>query len=202
MLSFLLTCVVIEATPGPNMAYLAILSLTDGRRAGYAAMAGVALGLFLVGVAASFGLAAIIANSPMVYQVLRWSGAFYLLWLAWDGWKVDKDLLRGTQTILAQTDWVFFKRGVLTNLLNPKAYVFYITILPGFIERGQDVVRATLVLTVAYVCVASIIHLLIVTLASASKKLLNDRNHILLVRRVLSILLAVIAVWFLVTTAR
>ena len=70
-LSFLLTCLIIEATPGPNMAYLAVLSATHGRKAGFAATAGIALGLLLVGIAAAFGVASLISNSSLAYQILR-----------------------------------------------------------------------------------------------------------------------------------
>ena len=83
LLAFAATCLVIELAPGPNMAYLAVLSASKGRRAGFAATLGIALGLLIVGLAAALGLTAIIANSRWVYEALRWGGVFYLLWLAW-----------------------------------------------------------------------------------------------------------------------
>ena len=95
-----LTCFVIEVTPGPNMAYLAVLSAVKGRRAGYAATAGIALGLMIVGFATALGLAALISNSYLGYEVLRWGGVAYLFWLAWmDG----KTLPRYLQLIPKQT---------------------------------------------------------------------------------------------------
>ena len=71
---FALTSMLIELTPGPNMAYLAVVSATQGRRPGFAAVAGVALGLSIVGLAAALGLAALIGASPVLYQALRWGG--------------------------------------------------------------------------------------------------------------------------------
>ena len=68
LLAFAVTCLVIELTPGPNMAYLAMLSATKGRRAGFAATLGVALGLLVIGLAAALGLTALIANSRMLYE--------------------------------------------------------------------------------------------------------------------------------------
>ncbi len=77
------------------MAYLAVLSASVGRRAGFAATLGVALGLLIVGLAAALGLAAVISNSRWLYEMLRWGGALYLLWLAWEGWRGDeRDLAR------------------------------------------------------------------------------------------------------------
>ena len=90
LLAFAATALIVELTPGPNMAYLAALSLSKGVRAGAAAVAGVALGLSLSGIAAALGLAAIIDSSRFLYEVLRWGGVAYLLWLAWEGWTEEK----------------------------------------------------------------------------------------------------------------
>ena len=92
LLAFALTCFVIEITPGPNMAYLAALSLSQGVRAGLAAVAGIALGLSVYGVAASLGLSAIIDNSAFLYEALRWGGVVYLLWLAWEAWAAEREV--------------------------------------------------------------------------------------------------------------
>src|ERR1700759_3514659 len=87
LLAFALTAALIELTPGPNMGYLAVLAASAGRRAGLAATAGIAVGLLSAGIASSLGLAAIVAASSLIYELLRWGGAFYLLWLAWEGWR-------------------------------------------------------------------------------------------------------------------
>src|SRR4029450_2501391 len=96
--AFAVTCLVIELTPGPNMAYLAILGATKGRRAGFAATLGVALGLSIVGLAAVLGLAALLGNSSMLYEMLRWGGVVYLLWLAYEGWYGEAETSPGTAT--------------------------------------------------------------------------------------------------------
>lgn len=122
--AFALTSLLIECTPGPNMAYLAILSSTSGRRAGFAAVGGIALGLLIVGLAAALGLAAVISSSRLDYEMLRWAGFAYLLWLAWDGWqKVDVET-SPVRTASEEGGTTFFVRGLITNLLNPKAAVF------------------------------------------------------------------------------
>ena len=71
------------------MGYLAALSLSRGVRAGFAAVGGIALGLSIYGVAAVFGLSALIEESPALYQTLRWGGVAYLLYLAWEAWTAD-----------------------------------------------------------------------------------------------------------------
>lgn len=196
---FVVASVVMEITPGPNMAYLAILALGDGRRAGYAAVLGVALGLLIAGLAASLGLGAAIASSPLAWQILRWGGVLYLLWLAWDGWRDG----RGTVEHAARGSSLgrFFRRGLFVNLLNPKAFAFYIAVLPGFIVPGANITGQAVGLSLIYVAIATIIHAAIVTGAAASHRALRDPARQRRIRRVLSVLLAFVALWLAVRTA-
>ena len=199
--AFVLTCVIIELTPGPNMAYLAVLSAGNGRRAGFAATLGIALGLLIVGVGAALGLAALISNSTLLYEALRWGGVAYLLWLAWDGWH------DATETSPARTggngiEAAVFTRGLITNLLNPKAAVFYVAVLPTFVNAMQPVLRQGVLLSVVYVFVATAIHTAIVALAGTARPFLENPDRRRIVRRGLSLALGAIAMWFAVSTAR
>jgi threonine/homoserine/homoserine lactone efflux protein len=200
-ISFIITCMIIESTPGPNMAYLAVLSASNGRKAGFAATLGVALGLFIIGIAAALGVATLISNSVLAYEILRWGGVGYLLWLAWDGWKEEPETSPGDTNIRLKHA-KFFRRGLIVNLLNPKAAVFYIVILPGFIIPSFPAMSQAVILTVTYVMVATIIHSLIVTLAGTAQTFLENKKRRLIVRRVLSLALVLIALWFAVTTGR
>ena len=202
LLAFVLTCFIIEITPGPNMAYLAALSLSQGTRAGLAAVAGIALGLAIYGVAASLGLSAIIDNSAFLYETLRWGGVAYLLWLAWEAWAAEHEI--SPETVDGGINpWTAFRRGLITNLLNPKAAVFYVAVLPDFIQIGKSAVTTqTLTLSAIYVSIATAIHLAIVLLASRLQRLIATPEQRRTVRRVLAVLLAAIAVWFAFSTSR
>lgn len=202
LLAFVLTCLVIEITPGPNMAYLAALSLSQGVRAGIAAVAGIAIGLSVYGVAASLGLSAIIDNSAFLYETLRWGGVAYLLWLAWEAWAAEREI--SPETVDGGINaWTAFRRGLITNLLNPKAAVFYVAVLPDFIQIGKVAVAAqTLMLSAVYVGIATAIHLVIVLLASRLQRVIATSEQRRTVRRVLAVLLAAIAVWFAFSTRR
>lgn len=189
-----ITSTLIELTPGPNMTWLAIVAVTEGRRPGLAAVAGVAVGLAMVGIAAALGLAALIAASPATYQVLRWGGVAYLLWLAWDGWKGDGPT--GEAVADARPLSVYFRRGLITNLLNPKAAVFFVAVLPGFLEVGAPVLGGTLILSAVYVGVATAIHAGIVLAAGSARVWLEDPVRERRVRRTLSLALALVALWF------
>ena len=194
--AFALAALLIELTPGPNMTYLAIVSLSDGRRAGFATVAGVALGLAVIGLIAAFGVAALIQSSDALYEALRWAGVAYLLWLAFEGWRGE-----GAREE-APTDASYFARGLVTNLLNPKAAVFYVAVLPKFVDTALPVVSQTLTLSAVYVVIATLIHAVVVLLAGSLEPLLTDPARELRVRRALSLLLALVALWFAWSTAR
>jgi threonine/homoserine/homoserine lactone efflux protein len=203
LVAFALTCVVIEITPGPNMAYLAALSLSRGWRVGMAAVAGVALGLSIYGVVAALGLAALIDNSRVLYESLRWAGVAYLLWLAYEAWTLGEETDTGGAGGHPGEMRSAFRRGLITNLLNPKAGIFYVAMVPTFVKAGTDRVLAqTLALSAVFVVIASAIHLTIVLLASRLHGPLSDPARRRIVRRVLALALGAIAIWFAWSTAR
>ncbi len=198
LLSFALTSFLIELTPGPNMTYLALVAARDGRRSGFATVAGVALGLATVGTIAAFGVSEIVQSSRVLYEGLRWAGVLFLLYLAWEGWTSGSDADAGER----QSDTQYFLRGLVTNLLNPKAAVFYVAVLPTFIDASRPVLPQTISLTAIYVAVATAVHAAIVVLAGALEPSLNDPGRERAARRVLSALLACVALWFAWSTAR
>ncbi len=185
---FVLTAIVAEVTPGPNMGYLVALSLSRGWRSGMAAVAGVALGLALLGLAAAFGFALISQHYPAFAAVLRWAGVAYLLWLAFDAWREPPD---------HQVDDIglSFRRGLLTNLVNPKAAVFYVAVVPLFLQvpapRDQ-----LLWLTAIFVVIATTIHAALVLGASAVRNLLFNPSRERAIRRSAAVGMGLVALWF------
>jgi threonine/homoserine/homoserine lactone efflux protein len=181
------------------MAYLAVLSASVGRRHGVAAAFGVALGLTIVGLAAAFGLAAVIAGSRWLYEALRWAGVLYLLWLAWEGWHGEKETSPG-QTAEPNDSSRYFMRGLVTNLLNPKAGVFFIAVLPTFIDKSRPLLSQTIALSLVYVAIATVVHLSIVLLADRARPWLEDERRRNIARRAFSVLLVGIAIWVFLGT--
>ncbi len=198
--AFLLTALVIELTPGPNMAYLALVSALEGRRAGMAATAGVALGLLLIGLAAALGLAALINTSPLAFEALRWGGAAYLVWLAIEAWRGSGEVSPGRAVDSGDGAVRHFRRGLVINLLNPKAGLFFIAVLPQFVTPGAGLIAQTVWLTVLYVALATTIHLLIVIFAGTMNRWFQVPARQQHARRVFALLLAAVALWFIVST--
>lgn len=199
--AFALASLIVELIPGPNQTYLAALTLNHGMRAGFAAVAGIALGLGIYGLAAALGVAAVVHESDVLYHLLRWAGVLYFLWLAWDSWHDEPDGKKDAwhDRRAGQS----FRRGLITNLLNPKAAVFYISVLPGFIVPGTiSVFAQTALMSVLYVSIATATHVAVVLLAGRLYRFLNDPRFRVPVRRGLALLLVGVAIWFLLATAR
>ncbi|HMO72569.1 MAG TPA: LysE family transporter, partial [Paracoccaceae bacterium] len=159
---FALASLLSELVPGPNMGYLALVAAAEGRRAGLAAVGGVALGLAGLGLAAAFGIAALVAASPAAYGLLRWGGVAWLCWLAFAAWR-GEETAEGAEAAGAPM-WRHFRRGLVTNLLNPKAAVFFIAVQPAFLPPAPEIDRV-LVFSAVFVAVATLVHAGIVALA-------------------------------------
>ena len=199
-IGFALAVLLIELTPGPNMAWLATLPKLEGRRAGLIATAGVALGLTLNGILAAFGLAALVASDPRLWSALRWSGAAFMLWLSWQAWRDSKET---SPTMLGQSTATtrHFWSGLTVNLLNPKAFIFYVIIAPQFLTQHMASLSQALTLTAISVCIATLVHLTLVIGAARFHAWVSDTSRTRWVRRVMAIALLGVAIWFLSSSA-
>jgi threonine/homoserine/homoserine lactone efflux protein len=195
---FLLTVLIVEITPGPNMVWLALLAATEGRRAAFAAVAGITLGLAVQGVLAVAGVSAVFQVWPAAYQTLRWAGVGYLLLLAWRSWQDA-----GNPAHLAsgggETPAEVFRAGLLTNLLNPKAALFYLAMLPGFLPNTSGWPEAAR-LVVIYLAVASSIHLVIALASARARRIMENPVASARLHRVQAAALVLVALWVLAKT--
>lgn len=123
-------------TPGPNMIYLISRSICQGRRAGYISLCGVALGFMFYMLCAALGITALLMTIPLAYDALRFAGAVYLLWMAWQAIFGGKSPFQ-LRDLPPDSAGKLFSMGLFTNLLNPKAAVIYLTLLPQFIHPAQ-----------------------------------------------------------------
>lgn len=148
-------------TPGPDTALVLRVAALSGARRALAAGAGICFGLLSWGLFTSLGLAALLAASRTAYDALRVAGAAYLTYLG-VRLLMQLRLKRGTdpddlgvpdrsQNARLRRDGRWLVRGLLTNLLNPKVGVFYMTFLPQFVPSGADVAHVTLILTAIHV---------------------------------------------------
>lgn len=200
LIPFLLAVLAIELTPGPNMFYIALLSAQNGRKPGFAVVAGVALGLTIVGLLALAGFSTLVAEQPVIYEFLRWTGVVYLLWLAVDAVLDSRKPLDDAAAPSLMREG--FMRGLIANLLNPKAFLFYLALLPSFIQPGHNYSGWFVVLMTIYVGVASLVHFIIVLASGTLTSLLQKRNYRETTGWVFALMLVLVAVWVAIKTAR
>ena len=192
--SFLLAAVLIELTPGPNMGYLALVSARRGWGAGLLTVLGVTLGLGAHMTAAAAGLSQLAVAQPVLYQALRWGGVAYLLWLAWDTWR-GSDPSSDVDT-LAQGDWRDVRRGFLTNVLNPKALIFYVAVLPSFAPaEAARPLQVFLTLGVLHLTVSVVIHVTIVALGARAYGWIGRADRAPRVQGAFALGLVAVAAW-------
>lgn len=132
---FILASVALYISPGPDMIYVASRLIGQGRRAGIVSCFGVQTGLIIHMLAASFGLAALLAEFPAAFEVVRWLGIGYLVYIGIRT-VIDKDANfdLDKQKTTAWSDRKLYFQGLLVNLLNPKIAVFFLAFLPQFTD--------------------------------------------------------------------
>jgi threonine/homoserine/homoserine lactone efflux protein len=134
LLLFASAALLVNLTPGPDMLFVAGSSLAHGRRAGVLAALGVGAGCLVHVALAAFGLAALLATSPLAFTVVTWVGAAYLLWIGVGLLCRQAGAVAAPPSVPASR---VFWRGAVTNALNPKVALFFLAFLPQFIDRAS-----------------------------------------------------------------
>ena len=137
VLIFTAACVLMVRTPGPNMIYLISRSICQGRAAGVTSLVGVVAGFFVHMLAAAVGLTAVFLAVPMAYEALKWAGALYLLWMAWQAVRPGARSPFEARELVPDSSSKLVAMGFLTSVLNPKVALFYLSILPQFISPAH-----------------------------------------------------------------
>ncbi|HEX7111910.1 MAG TPA: LysE family translocator [Mizugakiibacter sp.] len=137
LLAFGLIALGLALTPGPNMLYLASRSISQGRKAGLVSLAGVGVGFLFYMLCAALGITALVFAIPYAYDALRLGGAAYLAYLAWQALKPGGRAPFAVRALSPDSPRRLFAMGLVTNLLNPKAAVLYLSLLPQFVAPGK-----------------------------------------------------------------
>ena len=175
---FALTTLVLVLTPGPNMVYCVSRALSQGRAAGLMSLAGVLLGFVAHLLAATLGLTALLSAVPFAFDALRIAGAAYLAWLAWDALRPGGSSPFVPRVLPAHGPGRLFQMGLLTNLLNPKVAIFYLSFFPQFLhpERGSVLLQALQLGTVQIVVSGTVNALLVLGAARIAAFLASSRR--------------------------
>jgi threonine/homoserine/homoserine lactone efflux protein len=176
LLLFAAASVMLVLTPGPNLLYLVSRTLCQGRVAGVVSLLGTTTGFWVHIVAAALGLSAVFLTLPVLYDIVRWAGAAYLLWLAFDALRSGKGGIFEPRSLAPMSRLRLFRVGVVTSILNPKVALFYLALFPQFVDPGRGSVLAqSLVLGVVQIVIAFVGDLMFVLAASRVAAWLGTR---------------------------
>jgi threonine/homoserine/homoserine lactone efflux protein len=147
---FALACLALTATPGPDMLLIASRSITQGKGSGFATLAGIQVGTYCHALAAALGLSQLFLAVPLAYDVVRYAGAAYLLYLAWKAFRSSGTAFTPTAGLPRHPIGAVFRQGLLTNLLNPKMALFVLALFPQFVrpQAGNVAVQIMVLATV------------------------------------------------------
>jgi len=141
---FFIASLLLNLTPGNDMIYVASRSISQGIKAGIVSACGVFIGCFVHILAAVFGLSIIIAKSAYLFQIIKYVGAAYLIYLGIRA-LLSKPAVKVTDEKPAKNNYFkLFKQGILTNALNPKVAIFFLSFLPQFINSASPYFRVQL----------------------------------------------------------
>jgi threonine/homoserine/homoserine lactone efflux protein len=163
LLPFILATAVLALSPGPNQAYMLSRTLSQGRAAGIIALLGVETGFMVHLFAAAFGLTAFLLVVPVAYNALRFLGAGYLLYLAWRTVRGSGAFGSLKRVVPIETPRHLYRMGFLSNALNPKTAMFYLSIFPQFVApvRGH-ILAQSILLGLVHITVSTVCNLLVI----------------------------------------
>jgi threonine/homoserine/homoserine lactone efflux protein len=151
LIAFTAAAALLTITPGLDTALVLRTAAVEGRRKALAAAIGIGFGCLAWAGIVALGLGALLAASELAYRLLKWVGAAYLVWLGVQLIRSRRTELSAAVALAPGGAALWFRRGVMTNLLNPKVGIFYISFLPQFIPTGANVPAMTLVLAAIHV---------------------------------------------------
>jgi threonine/homoserine/homoserine lactone efflux protein len=173
-IAFLLASLLLAATPGPGVLYIVARTLSQGRRSGLASVGGIALGGICNAIAASAGLAALLAASESAFTVVKLCGAAYFLWLGFKTWRSNPAAPVAAR--LSPAPRYAFRDAFLIALLNPKTTLFFAALLPQFIRPGICALGQSLFLSCTFVLIALCTDSLYVFTAAALSSAIVERS--------------------------
>lgn len=175
---FSLACLALTATPGPDMLLIASRSVSQGRSAGFASLAGIQAGTYCHAIAAAFGLSQLFLAVPLAYDLVRYAGAAYLLYLAVQAFRSTGRLASPAVPATRYPVARMFRQGLLTNLLNPKMALFVLALFPQFVRPDAgSVAGQVLILATILNLIGLVVNGMVIVTASRVGLLLSGRSR-------------------------
>lgn len=179
VLIFSAACFALCATPGPDMILVAARSAAQGQIAGYITQLGVTAGSMFHAIIMALGLSQLFLAVPYAYDIVRYLGAAYLLYLAWQSITASDDSFSAETPSGALTLPVIFRQGFVSNLLNPKVALFYLALFPQFLSQdGGAIALQIMILATILQVIDFAVHAVVISLAGGVRSLSsNGKNY-------------------------
>ncbi len=165
LLLFMIATVTLNVTPGPDMLYVIARSVGQGRAAGIASALGIAAGCFVHLLAVTLGLASLMIAIPTAYEIVKFTGAAYLIYLGVRTFtsRRQKNSAKSIEEARLRT---IFAQGIVTNVLNPKVALFFLAFLPQFVHRENNVAAQIIFLGVLFNTSGTLVNIIVALVAS------------------------------------
>lgn len=178
LLPFLTASVLLTLSPGPDIIYVLVQSLSNGVRAGILTTLGLISGIIIHTSLVAFGVSAILRESETVYLIIRILGACYLFYLAYKVWTSEAEIRVHPTSGIKSGDLSLFKRGFIMNVLNPKVTIFFLAFFPGFLwDTSENTIYQFFVLGALFMLQAFLIFGSVAILAGKIASYLNRHSE-------------------------
>jgi threonine/homoserine/homoserine lactone efflux protein len=175
---FAVAALALTMSPGPDMLLIASRSMSQGRGAGFATLAGIQVGTYCHAVAAALGLSQLFLAVPVAYDVVRYAGAAYLLGLAWKTFRSEGTLFSPTGRLRHHPLGAMFRQGLLTNILNPKMALFVLALFPQFVQpEAGSVALQIMVLATVLNAIGLVVNGVVILMASRLGRLFSGQGR-------------------------
>ena len=178
LLPFLTASILLTISPGPDILYVLVQSLSNGVRAGIFTTLGLVSGIIIHTSLVAFGVSAILKESETIFLIIRIVGALYLFYLAYQVWVSESRISVKTNSVKNAGDFSLFRRGFIMNVVNPKVTIFFLAFFPGFLwDPSGDTVFQFYVLGALFMIQAFIIFGCVALLAGKIAVYLNQNDR-------------------------
>ena len=168
LLLFMTAALALNVTPGPDMLYVIARGVGEGRAAGIISSLGIAAGCLVHTLAVALGLAGLLGAVPIAFEIVKWMGAVYLVWLGVRALR-KHGIAADHAAIAPASKAAIFRQGMLTNVLNPKVALFFLAFLPQFVDPERGSVALQLVsLGLLFNVSGTLVNVLVAVLASGA----------------------------------
>ena len=177
-ISFLIAAILLTLSPGPDILYVLSVSLKNGAKKGVFLSLGLVSGIIIHTSLLAFGFSALIKATPVLFNAIKWLGAFYLFYIAFMTFKkTTKTIANETQEpIKSQESIALVKQGFYMNILNPKVTLFFLSFFPKFIDTTKNTILETYKLGFIFMLQALIIFSLVAFSAARLTNYINNRS--------------------------